>query len=330
MTRLKIGVDVGENEAEPRQFLECAILAEKQGFDSFWFGDHFMPWIHTGGKSVFIWSLLASSLERTDRIPIGPDVTCPIGGRFHPAIVAQAAATLDNMYPGRFMLGVGSGEAVNEARFFHEHGGWPRWKERIERLAEAITLMRELWAREDYFTFKGKFFSMQDVILYTKPRTKIPIYFSAIGPKSASYAGKFGDHLITFASPETCRDVIFPKFDEAASAAGKDPRKAEKMILVNFALGDPKESIKRLKQGWAGFLAKGAFDEADPRLVEASASSVDDDVIREWFQLCPTVEHLAEVGERYREAGANQVVFETGPSPELIRSIAHEVLPRLR
>jgi len=89
-------------------------------------------------------------------------------------------------------------------------------------------------------------------------------------------------------------------------------------------------SIRRLKHGWAGFLAKGAFDEPDPRRVEASASNVDDDVITEWFQLCPMVEHLAEVAERYREAGANQVVFETGPSPELIRSIAHEVLPRLR
>jgi len=329
MTGFKIGVDVGENEAEPRQFLECAIVAEKESFDSFWFGDHFMPWIHTGGKSVFIWSLLASSLERTGHIPIGPDVTCPIGGRFHPAIVAQAAATLDNMYPARFMLGVGSGEAVNEARFF-QNGTAPRWKERIERLAEAITLMRELWAREDYFTFKGRYFTMRDVMLYTKPKTKIPIYFSAIGPKSASYAGRFGDHLITFASPETCRDVIFPKFNEATSAAGKDPRKAEKMILVNFAVGDPKESIERLRGGWAGFLAKGAFDEPDPRRVEASASTVDDEAIREWFQLCPTVEHMAEVAERYREAGANHVVFETGPSPELIRSIAHKVLPRLR
>lgn len=330
MSEFKIGIDVGENEAEPKQFLECAVLAEREGFDSFWFGDHFMPWIHTGGKSVFIWSILASSLERTSRIPMGPDVTCPIGGRFHPAIVAQAAATLNNMYPGRFMLGVGSGEAVNEARFFLQHGSWPRWKERIERLAEAITLMRELWAHEDYFTFKGEFFSMKDVKLYTKPRTKIPIYFSAIGPKSATYAGKYGDHLITFTSPETCRKIIFPKFSEAASAEGKDPNKTEKMTLVNFALGDPEASIKKLKSGWAGFLAKGAFDEPDPRRVEASASTVDDELIRQYFQLCPRVDDLAEVAVRYREAGANHVVFETGPSPELISSIARTVLPRLR
>jgi len=115
VTRLKIGVDVGENEAEPRQFLEYAILAEKEGFDSFWFGDHFMPWIHTGGKSFFIWSLLASSLERTDRIPIGPDVTCPIGGRFHPAIVAQAAATPDNMYPGNLSSKHGNCATIPDA-----------------------------------------------------------------------------------------------------------------------------------------------------------------------------------------------------------------------
>ena len=166
MSKLKVGVDVGENDAEPRQFLECALLAEEEGFDSFWFGDHFMPWIHTGGKSVFVWSLLASSLERTNRIRMGPNVTCPIGGRYHPAIVAQAAATLDNMYPGRVMLGVGSGEAVNEARFIRgQESDWPDWRERIERLTEAVTLIRELWSREGYFTFNGKYFPMKDVTL---------------------------------------------------------------------------------------------------------------------------------------------------------------------
>ena len=243
--KFKIGVDVGENDVEPADFLNCAILAEEIGFDSVWFGDHFMPWIHTGGKSAFIWSLLGSSLERTRRIAMGPDVTCPIGGRFHPAVVAQAAATLDNMYPGRFMLGVGSGEAVNEARFFNEQlGYWPKWNERIQRLCEAVELMRKLWTSQDYFTFDGRFFKMTNVLQYTKPKTRIPIYFSAIGAKAATYAGKFGDHLITLSSPDRCRELVFPNFENAFRMEGKDPMEAEKMVLVSVMIGDPDENLK--------------------------------------------------------------------------------------
>ena len=331
MDKLKLGVDVGENDAEPRQFLECAVLAEAEGFDSFWFGDHFMPWVHTGGGSVFIWSILASSLERTNRIRMGPDVTCPIGGRFHPAIVAQAAATLDNMYPGRVMLGVGSGEAVNEGRFIHgRQCRWPGWKERIERLAEAVTLIRQLWTNDDYFTFNGNYFTMQDVTLYTKPKTRIPIYFAAMGPKAAAYAGRFGDNLITIRSPETCRDVIFPKFDEGIRLQGKKLNESEKMVLVNMSIGDPEESVRKLRRGWAGFLAKEAFDDLDPRHIEASAATVEENMIREYFQLLPRVEDLVDLAKKYQKAGADHVVFETGPRPDLIKSIADRVVPHLR
>jgi len=96
-------------------FVECVQLAEKYDFDTAWFGDHLCPFIHRGMKSAFVWSLFGTALERTKRIRVGPDVTCPIGGRYHPFILAQAAATLDNMYPGRLAVGVGSGEAINES-----------------------------------------------------------------------------------------------------------------------------------------------------------------------------------------------------------------------
>jgi coenzyme F420-dependent glucose-6-phosphate dehydrogenase len=330
VSKLKVGVDVGENDAEPRQFLECALLAEEEGFDSFWFGDHFMPWIHTGGKSVFVWSLLASSLERTNRISMGPNVTCPIGGRYHPAIVAQAAATLDNMYPGRVMLGVGSGEAVNEARFIRGRlSDWPNWRERIERLTEAVTLIRELWSRDDYFTFNGKYFPMRDVTLCTKPKTRIPIYIAAMGPNAATLAGRHGDNLTTIRSPETCRNVIFPKFNEAIRLQGKKPDEAERMVLVNMAIGDPEESMRKLRSGWAGILAKGAYDDPDPRRIEASAATVEENMIREYFQLLPKVEDLVALVREYEVAGADHIVLETGPCPDLIRSIARRALPHL-
>ena len=110
------------------------------GFYGAFFGDHFLPWVHEGGKSAFIWSLMGSALQATRKIKVGPLVTVPIGARSRPAIIAQAAATMDNMYPGRFLLNVGTGEAVNESFFLLK---WPRWEERIERLNEGIALIRK-------------------------------------------------------------------------------------------------------------------------------------------------------------------------------------------
>ncbi len=192
------------------RFVECAVLAEKYGFDTVWFGDHLLPWVHNQNKSAFVWSVMPLALDRTKRIKVGPLVTSPIGGRYHPAIIGQAAATLDNMYPGRFQLGVGSGEAMSETRFFPD--GWPRWQERIERLSEAVVLIKRMWESEKYFTYEGKHFKMYNFYLYTKPKTKIPIYFAAQGRKAASYAGIYGDHLVTVNPPETCRDIVFPSF----------------------------------------------------------------------------------------------------------------------
>ena len=208
MSRLKISVNIGEGYHDPMRFVECAVVAERYGFDTLWFGDHLLPWIHNQNKSAFVWSVMASALERTEKIKVGPIVTSPIGGRYHPAMIGQAAATLDNMYPGRFLLGVGSGEAINEVNFFPN--GWPRWQERIDRLAEAVVLMKSMWDSEEYFNHQGKYFKMNNFFLYTKPKTKIPIYFAAQGRKAAAYSGIYGDHLVTVNSPENCRDVVFP------------------------------------------------------------------------------------------------------------------------
>ncbi|MGB9023103.1 MAG: LLM class flavin-dependent oxidoreductase, partial [Candidatus Bathyarchaeia archaeon] len=176
----------------------------------------------------------------------------------------------------------------------------------------------------------GEYFTMQDVTLYTKPKTRIPIYFAAMGPKAAGYAGRFGDNLITIRSPATCRDVIFPKFNEGLRMQGKSPDEAEKMTLINMAIGDPQESVRKLRSGWAGFLAERAFDDPDPRHIEASAATVEENLIREYFQLLPKVENLVDLAREYQEAGADHIVFQTGASPDLIRSIGHRVLPHLR
>lgn len=120
-------MDLGENYSDPMRFVECVQVADEYAFDTAWFGDHLLPFFHSKHKisCPFIWSVFGVALERTRTIKTGPDVTSPIGGRIHPYVIAQATATLDNMYPGRFLLGVGSGEGVNEARFFQ--AGYPKW-----------------------------------------------------------------------------------------------------------------------------------------------------------------------------------------------------------
>jgi alkanesulfonate monooxygenase SsuD/methylene tetrahydromethanopterin reductase-like flavin-dependent oxidoreductase (luciferase family) len=217
---------------------------------------------------------------------------------------------------------------MNEEPFFQEAGlGWPKWKQRIERLVEGVELIRRTWSSNDYFSFEGRFFKMRNILLYTKPRTRIPIYFSAMGPKAATYAGRFGDALITISTPSRCEDVIFPRFEEGARTEGKNPGSMEKMAFVCFGIGEESSLIQRLKGGDATFLAEKAFEEPDPRRVEAMAATVEDSRIRESFQLCRSVDDLVEVVESYVSVSANQVVFSTGASPELIKNIGERVIP---
>src|SRR5437867_3835026 len=195
LEELEIQLDIGENWYDPPRFVEALAYAEELGFRTAWFGDHFMPWFHSGDRSQFVWSMMGAALERTKKIRTGPLVTPPIGARYHPALVAQASATLDNMYPGRFLLGVGSGEALNETPFWN--GRWPPWEERMERLSEGMNLIRKLWTEKNHFSFQGKYFAAPFYLLYTRPRTKIPVYFSAIGKRASYYAGVHADYLVT-------------------------------------------------------------------------------------------------------------------------------------
>jgi len=326
---LRVSVDLGENYNDPIKFVECALVAEKYGFDTVWFGDHFLPWFHSGNKSSFVWSVMPVALDRTKKIKVGPDVTSPIGGRFEPAIVAQASATIDNMYPGRFMLGVGSGEAINEARFFLS--GWPSWNERIERLNEAVVLMRKMWESPDYFDFDGKYFPMKDLYLYTRVRTRIPIYFSALGPKAAYYAGLYGDHLVTIGTPERLERVIFPAFESGVAKAGKDPKEAEKMVLLDVYYGSKDEAVRKMKEsGEAGPADMKSFGVLDPRKIEEIGHGVSDEKILSMKIICSEPEDLIKAIEAYVKIGATHVAVATNSFPDKIQFVGEKVLPHFQ
>jgi len=187
----QLGWEAGAEQYPPDELLDYAIAAEQAGFDSIDVSDHFAPWSEAG-QSCFAWTWLGAVAARTSRIHLGSGVTCPTL-RYHSAVVAQAVATVEYLAPGRVYLGVGTGEALNE---YAATGMWPGYKERQERLAEAIKLIRALWAGEEV-THRGTFYDTRKAKLWTRSHRSIPLYISALVPKSARFAGKYGDGLFT-------------------------------------------------------------------------------------------------------------------------------------
>jgi G6PDH family F420-dependent oxidoreductase len=323
--RFKIGVDV-TFWMEPDYSLDCLVKSEAAGFDSIWFADHFLPWHHSFKKSFYAFSMMAAAAERTKKVPIGVDVTVPIGARYHPAIVAHAFGTLGRLYPGRILLGVGSGEAMSEERFL---GYWPPWQERIDRLSEAIEFMRKLWTNEDFFDFKGKYFKMDKVFLYVKPSRPIPVYFSALGKKSAHYAGRYGDHLMTCTTLEKCRDVIFPSFDEGARSAGRDPKRMEKAVQIVGGIGDVDTLTDRLRRTIAGASIPDMVKEPDPRKIEAEGAKLSDETIGSLYYVCSKPDEMIDTIAKFRQVGADHILYtDLGADPgKVIRIFKKEIIP---
>ena len=176
----KFGYRAVEEKWQPSRLLDLAVIAESLGFDFICTSDHFHPWFHQGGCGGQAWVWIAAAAAKTKNIRLGTGVTTP-SIRYHPAIIAQSFATLAEMFPLRIFLGLGTGEAMNEIPLGLE---WPHFKERAERLQEAIDVINLLW-KGDFVTYTGKFFSLRNARLYTIPAKKIPIYVAASGPKVA-------------------------------------------------------------------------------------------------------------------------------------------------
>jgi G6PDH family F420-dependent oxidoreductase len=192
---IELGYFLSSEEHKPNQLIDYAQMAEQSGFKFIVISDHFHPWVSEQGQSSFVWSVLGGIAHATEKVSVGTAVTCPIM-RIHPALVAQAAATVADMMPGRFFLGLGTGEYLNEHIF---GDAWPRYETRKEMLMEAIHLMRELWKGEEY-SYDGTYFTVRDARIYTLPDELPPIYVAASGIESAEVAGELSDGLISTSS----------------------------------------------------------------------------------------------------------------------------------
>jgi coenzyme F420-dependent glucose-6-phosphate dehydrogenase len=262
MADLTVGYAAMLEQFGPQEVIGYQVLAERNGFSGSMAADHFQPWVPSQGEASFVWNVLTAIGERTEG-DLGPGVTCP-SFRFHPAIVAQAAATLEAMYPGRSWLGVGSGEALNE----HVIAGyWPEAGERSMRMFEAVELIKKLFdasvAGKD-IKHEGRFFKMETSRLWTMPSTPPPVLVATAGPVNAKKTGKFADGIITVGAPLEKIGGLFDKFAEGAREAGKDPDTMPRVLQLHLSwAATDEEAVENAVREWPNGGMK--FPKADIR-----------------------------------------------------------------
>lgn len=328
---LKFGYKASAEQFGPRELLNFAVEAEKSGFDSVWISDHFQPWRHTNGHAPFAFSWLGALGERTERILLGTSVLTPTF-RYQPAVVAQAFGTLGVLHPGRMILGVGSGESLNEIAV--TGGTWPPAKERLARLRESVELIRQLWM-EDLVTFEGNYYRTLKATIYDKPEQPIPIYISAGGPVAAKYAGRAGDGFICTSGKGDAlyREQLLPAVTEGATAAGRDPQSIEKTIEVKVSYDTDRARALEDTKIWAALAlpAEDKVDIHDPREMEAKAATVADQAHRRWLVSDNPEEHIEQI-RPYIELGFTHLIFHAPGDDQsrFLQLYSRDILPRLR
>jgi coenzyme F420-dependent glucose-6-phosphate dehydrogenase len=316
---VELGYALSSEEHDPATLVENARAAEEAGFSFALISDHFHPWIDKQGHSAFVWSVIGAIARETEHLRLGTGVTCPLI-RIHPAIVAQAAATSACLMPGRFFLGVGTGENLNE----HILGDrWPAPDERLEMLEEAVELMRELWKGEKT-TFRGKHYTVEGTRIYTVPDEPPDVAVAAAAPNAAELAGRVGDALVTTA-PE--REIV-----EAFEEAGGNGKPKYGMVTACWA--ESEEEARKVAHEWwptAGLVGDLMQELPLPEHFEQASATVTADDLAETMPLGPDPEqHLEQIG-KFAEAGCDHVyVHQVGPDQAgFFRFYAEEIIPQL-
>jgi len=324
----KIGFVLSTEQFSPSDLLKFGVSAEGAGFDLIWSSDHFQPWQDNEGHAGQAWVLLSALGQRTRRVPFGTGVTCP-SFRYRPAIVAQAFATLGDLYPGRVFLGVGTGEALNEQA---ATGEWGEYEERHNRLEEALTVIRRLWSGE-VVNYQGQFYQVENAKLYTLPSQPVPIFVAAAGEESMRLAGQYGDGLITDTKSLLQKPELIDAFRQAARAAGKDPATLP-IVVEQWAFVGEKAEVGRWAELWR-FIPKAwtkYVNNPDPRAIQREAAQEVplEEVTQDWPVSTDPAVHIQSL-QKLLDAGATHILVHS-PQPDQERAIqfyGQEVLPRL-
>ena len=329
---LKLGYKASAEQFGPTELLQFSCLAEEVGFDSVFISDHFQPWRHHGGHAPFSLAWLGALGAKTSRITIGTSVMTPTF-RYHPAVVAQAFATLGAMFPHRVVLGIGTGESLNEVP--STGMAWPDFKERFARLREAVTLMRQLWT-EERVTFGGQYYRTQSATIYDRPASPVPIYIAAAGALIAKYAGRVGDGLICTSGKagELYTETLLPKVSEGLSEAGSRAADYVRMIEVKVSFDTDIKRAMEDTRYWAvlALTPEEKTSVHNPEEMERLADGLSAErAASRWIVSSDPDEHVEKIGY-YIDLGFRHLVFHApGPDQErFIRLYAEQVLPRLR
>ncbi len=329
---LKIGYKASAEQFAPRDLLEFSVAAEEAGFDSIMVSDHFQPWRHNDGHAPYSFSWLGALGERTSRAIIGTSVVTPTF-RYHPSIVAQAMGTLGCLCPGRVMLGVGTGESLNEVPSTAVE--WPGFKERFARLKESMLLMKRLWS-EDRVTFEGTYYRTKSATIYDKPDEPIPLYVAASGPTAARLAGRISDGFICTSgkAPELYRETLLPSVEEGAGKAGRDMSELELMIEMKVSFDTDLDRAMQDTKYW-GALALSPEEKMgieDPMEMEKRADALPvERAASRWIVSTDVDEHIEKIAP-YVELGFKHLVFHA-PGPDqhrFIKLYSEKVMPELR
>lgn len=315
---VSIGYALSSEEHAALDLVEWARRAEAAGFSFALLSDHYHPWVDAQGQSPFAWATLGAIATATQRLQVGTGVTCPLI-RMHPAIVAQAAATVASMMPGRFFLGVGTGEQLNE----HVTGeAWPVIDQRQAMLSEAIEVIRALWSGEPT-TFTGDYYVVEDARVYSMPPEAPPIYVAASGPDSARIAGGCGDGLISTAPAAG----VVRAFEEGG---GSGPRLGQVTVCWAPSEAEARATMRRV---WPNSALPGnlSADLRRPEDFEAATSVLSEDQVVEHTPCGPDPDRHVEAIRRFMDAGFDHVyVHQIGPDqPGFFDFYQREVLPRL-
>ena len=328
---LKLGYKASAEQFGPGPLLDFAVLAEECGFDSVFVSDHLQPWRHHGGHAPAALPWLGALLARTGRVVVGTSVLTPTF-RYHPAVVAQAFATLGCLAPGRVVLGVGSGESMNEAPL---GVAWPEAKERFARLKEAVEVIRRLWAGERV-TFAGDYYRLERATVYDRPAVPVPLYVAASGPAAARLAGRAAEGLICTSGKGRAlyTDTLLPALAEGATRAGRETGGVDLMIEMKVSFDPDRARAMADTLNWAALALSpeektGVEDPVEMQRL-AEALPVERAASR-WIVSADAEEHVAAIRE-YVQMGFRHLVFHApGEDQErFLRLYAEEVLPRLR
>ena len=328
---LKLGYKASAEQFGPRELLGFSCLAETVGFDSVFVSDHFQPWKHTDGHAPSALAWLGALGARTQRVVIGTSVLTPTF-RYHPSVVAQVFGTLGTMFPGRVVLGVGTGESLNEV----PSSGikWPGPKERRDRLRESIALINKLWT-EDRVSFAGQFYRTESATIYDKPKEKVPIWVAASGPLAAAMAGQVAEGFICTSgkNPQLYTELV-GKVGEGLVRAHRESASLEKMIEVKVSFDTDAVRAKEDTRHWAA-LALSPEEKVgveDPVEMERLAASLPLDRAASRWIVSSDPEAQVEQIRPYVELGFSHLVFHApGPDqPRFLKLYAERVLPLLR